>query len=199
MECINTPRKRHLPGSVPPSLGEGGCMFHGEPLPHFKSRDFSPGPTGNGSKPGSCSPASHQGCHTGTITEFLPVSARVTETLKDTSSTSWIKKIAFNSWCPHLNPSQISWAPKHSCRDSRRVERKNVCEWMWGNSREISQKRQLRANPRLCCVTVPLNALLFTDEEQLTEFCYLYVLSIFPKLHTSQECVGQTGNGKEQF
>lgn len=41
--------------------------------------------------------------------------------------------------------------------------------------------------------------LLFTDEQQLTELYYLYVLSIFPNLHTSQECVGQTGNAKEQF
>lgn len=41
--------------------------------------------------------------------------------------------------------------------------------------------------------------LLFTDEEQLTEFYYLYILSIFPKLHTSQECEGQSGSEKEQF
>lgn len=44
MEFINMPHKRNSPDSVPPSLGEVCCMFHGEPLPHFKSRDFSPAP-----------------------------------------------------------------------------------------------------------------------------------------------------------
>lgn len=93
MECINVPHKRDTPDSVPSSLGEGCCMFHGEPLPRFKSRDFSPGPTGNGSKPASCSPASHQD---GTVTELIPVSARVAEALRDITSTLWILKIAFN-------------------------------------------------------------------------------------------------------